>query len=144
MRGLMNRRKVRDQFADRRFDLSDRFIHLDAVGTETMPGGIDNVEIEGDEDGPEFGRAPHPVEHGVDALHARHMLVEALPVRRPRVVDCDLAARPEHRRAAYPSLVCRHPRRLGLVPPEGTERLLRVTQAADLAGTDRKSTRLNS
>src|SRR3546814_17790466 len=82
MRGLMNRRKVRDQFADRLVDLSDRFIHLDAVGTETMPGGIDNVEIEGDEDGPDFGRAPHPVEHGVDALHARHMLVEALPVRR--------------------------------------------------------------
>src|SRR3546814_15693391 len=81
MRGLMNRRKVRDQFADRLVDLSDRFIHLDAVGTETMPGGIDNVEIEGDEDGPDFGRAPHPVEHGVDALPARHMPVEALPVR---------------------------------------------------------------
>src|SRR3546814_13510996 len=117
MRGLMNRRKVRDQFADRLVDLSDRFIHLDAVGTETMPGGIDNVEIEGDEDGPDFGRAPHPVEHGVDALHARHMLVDALPVRRPRVVDCDLAARPHPRRAAYPPLCCPHPPWPGPAPP---------------------------
>src|SRR3546814_980067 len=43
----------------------------------------------------------------------------------------------EHRLAAYPSLGCRHPRRLGRVPPEGIERLLRVTQAEDLAGTPR-------
>src|SRR3546814_13965939 len=95
-----------------------------------MPGGIDNVEIEGDEDGPDFGRAPHPVEHGVDALHARHMLVEALPVRRPRVVDCDLAARPEHRRAAYPRLASRHHPPLALVPPARTERTLRDRKRA--------------
>src|SRR3546814_3951357 len=65
------------------------------------------------------------------------MLVEALPVHRPRVVDRDLAARPEHRRAAHPGLVRRHPRRLGLVPPEGIERLFGIAQAEDLAGAAR-------
>src|SRR3546814_2665658 len=74
------------EVADPRVDLADRCIHLGAVGAEAVPGGIDDVEIKGDEGGPDIGRAPQPVEHGVDPLRARPMLVEALPVHRPRVV----------------------------------------------------------
>ncbi len=65
------------------------------------------------------------------------MPVVAQPVGRPLPVNRDLASRPEHRRAAHAGLVRGNPRRFGLVPPEGIERLLGIAEAERHVGTPR-------
>src|SRR5690606_40671223 len=83
------------QLADPRVDIGDRGIDLVAVRTETMSGGVDNVEIERDKGGTDRRGSPHPVEYGVHALNVPHILIEAKPVERPGAMDVDLATRSE-------------------------------------------------
>ena len=125
------------QIADPRIDLCNRGVELGrAARAEPVPGGVDGIEIHGDEARTDRSRSAHPVEHGVHALRIADILVEAQPVARTAAVMRNLAAWPEHRRSAHARLFGGDPDRLGLSPPERIERLARIAHAERLVGAD--------
>ena len=83
-----------------------------------MASGVDGVEIERHQPGPDIRWPPHPVNYRIDPPIIGQILAKRPPVRRTDAVEIHFRSRPEHGGGTDALFLGADPDRLCLVPPE--------------------------